>query len=308
MKQGIFDKVCELPDLAAKGRYDRLLGIDDIKERILKESLLMLDPTSLRSWIDAHHRGASALERSFKERVPLFLFAGDVGTGKTELAETMGDAIARSLGIGATFYSLSLSARGTGAVGEMTSLLAAAFAELHSAGTKGRRKNSRPAHVTILLIDEADALAQSREASQMHHEDRAGVNAIIRGVDDLAEEELPVLVVMCTNRLSAIDPAVRRRAAVTLEFQRPNDIQRRSILERAFDGVGFTAKQLEQLVEATGPQSKTSFGVTFSDLVQRFVPQVILACFPEKPVTFAIAHQLAKDFKPTPPFQENQHS
>ena len=31
----------------------------------------------------------------------------------------------------------------------------------------------------ILLVDEADALAQSREAAQMHHEDRAGVNAFL---------------------------------------------------------------------------------------------------------------------------------
>jgi AAA+ superfamily predicted ATPase len=64
----------------------------------------------------------------------------------------------------------------------------------------------------ILLVDEADALAQSREAAQMRHEDRAGVNAFIRGVDRIGNG-LPAAVIMCTNRLSALDPAVRRRAA-----------------------------------------------------------------------------------------------
>ena len=52
-------------------------------------------------------------------------------------------------------------------------------------------------------------MAQSRELGQMHHEDRAGVNALIRGVDYL---------VMCTNRLEALDHAVpiRRRKIESL--------------------------------------------------------------------------------------------
>ena len=65
----------------------------------------------------------------------------------------------------------------------------------------------------------------------MHHEDRAGVNALIRGVDDLATGNLPAIVVMCTNRLEALDPAVRRRAAVTFAFSRPNEAQRAAFLK-----------------------------------------------------------------------------
>jgi AAA+ superfamily predicted ATPase len=158
--------------------------------------------------------------------------------------------------------------------------------------------------VTILLIDEADALAQSREMAQMHHEDRAGVNAIIRGVDDLAAKQLPVLVIMCTNRLSAIDPAVRRRAAVTVEFQRPNDVQRRFVLERVFGEAGFSSTEIDVLVDGTGPTGGRSYGVTFSDLVQRFIPAVVLECFPDNAVTFSTALSIAKEFVPTPPFRE----
>ena len=74
----------------------------------------------------------------------------------------------------------------------------------------------------VLVIDEADALAQSREMAQMHHEDRAGVNALIRGIDELAGRRLPIAVVLCTNRPDAIDPAVRRRAAEIFRFERPD--------------------------------------------------------------------------------------
>ena len=124
-------------------------------------------------------------------------------------------------------YALSLTARGTGAVGEMTSLLSKAFNEVKDAARKSSGRRGKHSSGIILLIDEADALAQSREMGQMHHEDRAGVNALIRGVDDFATGNLPAIVLMCTNRLEALDPAVRRRAAATFTFTRPNELSGR---------------------------------------------------------------------------------
>ena len=105
----------------------------------------------------------------------------------------------------------------------------------------------------ILLVDEADALAQSREAAQMHHEDRAGVNAFVRGVDRLGNGRLPAAVIMCTNRPGALDPAVRRRAADILTFGRPDDEQRRAVLARALGVLRLSSQQIERLVTATGP-------------------------------------------------------
>src|SRR4029450_11418018 len=116
----------------------------------------------------------------------------------------------------------------------------------------------------ILLVDEADAIAQSRENAQMHHEDRAGVNASIRGVDRIANAALPAAVIMCTNRLGALDPAVKRRAADLLLFQRPGDEQPRALLTGALGEVGFTSAQIEQMVAATGPRRDRPYGFTFS--------------------------------------------
>ena len=47
--------------------------------------------------------------------------------GKSELAETIGDAVARQENIDITLFPMSLSTRGQGRVGEMTQLLSAAF-------------------------------------------------------------------------------------------------------------------------------------------------------------------------------------
>jgi SpoVK/Ycf46/Vps4 family AAA+-type ATPase len=67
---------------------------------------------------------------------------------------------------------------------------------------------------------------------------------VIRGVDDLSGGRLPALVVMCTNRLDAIDPALRRRAAATFEFGRPTEEQRAAVLRAALAETSITEQQI----------------------------------------------------------------
>jgi len=303
-KIGIFEEVRELPDPTAARRFASLVGLDDMKERLLKEARLLLDPESLSAWSAKFHRQKIRLTEFFRDRPPLFIFAGDVGTGKTALAETFGDAIARESDIRVMLYALSLNARGTGAVGEMTSLLSAAFTEINQAARRSSHKGGKHSSGIVLLIDEADALAQSRELAQMHHEDRAGVNALIRGVDDLATGNLPAIVVMCTNRLGALDPAVRRRAAATFTFKRPNDQQRHALLQPVLQELGFSAQQIHSVVAATGPKHGCEYGFSYSDLTQRFLPGLLLAAYPSKAVTFDMAKDVIEGHPPTPPFAE----
>ena len=298
----LFDEVLNLPDPDARRRFADLVGLDAAKEQLIKEARLLLHPQLLTDWSKKHHGKELPVLSHFRNRPPLFVFEGDVGTGKTTLAETFGDVVAREEGISVTLYRLSLNARGSGAVGEMTRLLSAAFKEMRKVARNGASGKGALASAVILLIDEADALAQSRELAQMHHEDRAGVNALIRGVDQLANDELPVLVVMCTNRLDALDPAVKRRAAEIFIFDRPNDDQRLAVLRRALDGVGFSDEQIRKLVRLTGPDASPSYGYTYSDLARRLLPAIVLDAFPDRPIEFDRALQLATDTKPTPPF------
>jgi AAA+ superfamily predicted ATPase len=142
---------------------------------------------------------------------------------------------------------------------------------------------------------------------QMHHEDRAGVNALIRGVDDFATGNLPAIVVMCTNRLEALDPAVRRRAAATFIFTRPNDAQRQALLSPVLEELGFTAHQIQTVVTATGATHGRAYGYTYSDLAQRFLPGLLLAAYPSKPITFNLAKEVVEQHPPTPPFKESQN-
>ena len=293
--------VSELPDAKARNRFDALVGIDTEKERIIKEARLLLNPNLITEWSNKHHGKELPLTRTFRDRAPLFIFGGDVGTGKTTLAETFGDRIARDEKIPVRLYQLSLSARGSGAVGEMTRLITEAFREVTSDGQRVKTKG-KPSSAIIMIIDEADALAQSREAAQMHHEDRAGVNALIRGIDSIGIAQLPVIVVMCTNRLDALDPAIRRRASYIIDFPRPNDGHRRMVLEQILSEVEIDAGTIDKLVDMTGPSTDRPFGYTYSDLTQRLLPAIVIDAFPDKPITAELVIAAAERIIPTPPF------
>ncbi len=300
----LFDRRLQFPDMEASRRLLRLVGIDDARSRLTKLLGILVNPAGPKAWVARHHPGANLLLDYVERRPPLVILAGDVGTGKTELAETVGDAVARQEDIAVTLFPLSLATRGSGKVGEMTRLLSAAFDATVEAAARLQRSSGKTAGAVILLVDEADALTQSRESGQMHHEDRAGVNAFIRGVDRLAEKRLPAAVIMCTNRLSAIDPAVQRRAADIFDFRRPNDVQRRAVITAPLKEIGFTANDIDNIVQLTGPQQSGDLGFTFSDLTQRLLPTLVLDVYPDKPITFARTVQLVRGMKPTPAFRD----
>ncbi len=305
--EDLFDPVFTYPDPDAAERLASLVGLEDHKERLGKMLTLLVMPKALREWAHRFHRGARSVVATVLARPPLVILAGDVGCGKTALAESIADTVAREQRIDITLFPMSLSARGKGAVGEMTQLLSAAFDHVCSEASKLVDLDCGPSRgAVVLLIDEADALAQSREAAQMHHEDRAGVNALIRGVDRLANARLPVAVVMCTNRPEALDPAVQRRAADILEFHRPDRNQRESVLEGPLRELGLGDADIESIVEATGSanagEDPERDGFTFSDLTQRLLPAIVLKAFPSRPVEGKAALEIAKAMRPTRAF------
>ena len=301
----LFEKRLNFPDFEPQERLAKLVGLDDQKARLTKILSLLVNPSGLRTWAQQFHPDAEDLLKYVLRRPPLVVLAGDVGSGKTELAETISDAVARQEKIDITLFPLSLSSRGQGRVGEMTQLLSAAFDYTVEAAARLKNADGTARGAVILLVDEADALAQSRESAQMHHEDRAGVNAFIRGIDRLANGQLPAAVIMCTNRIAALDPAVKRRAADILSFERPNEIQRYAVLSKSLQALGFTDDEINHFVDATGAKADKC-GFTFSDLTQRLLPTIVLDAYPSQSVKFQRALEIANQMNPTPPFEEKK--
>lgn len=300
----IFEHILNYPDIDAQERFNRLMGLDDKKNSLSKLLGAMINPLGVKNWINKYYPNANNVLETILRRPPLIVLSGDVGSGKTELAETIGDLVARQEKIEITLLPLSLSTRGQGRVGEMTQLISAAFDYTIEEAKKLKSSSDKNRGGIILLIDEADALAQSRESNQMHHEDKAGVNAFIRGIDRIASSKVPVVVIMCTNRLDAIDPAIRRRSADIIKFERPNEEQRKYVLELNLKPLGFSDQQIDELVEATGPKNKESIGYSFSDITQRLLPAIIFESYPSRSINTSDAINIAKRIIPTPQFKD----
>ena len=250
----LFESTILYPDPDLKQRFDLLVGLDETKEKVKKILSILINPNGVEQWIEKYHKGASHILSFVTRRPPLIVLAGDVGSGKSELAYTIGDAVARQENLDVELFPLSLATRGQGRVGQMTQLISAAFEYTTDRAKKLKTDKSKAKGAVILLVDEADALAQSRESDQMHHEDKAGVNAFIRGIDSLGNGKLPAAVLMCTNRPNSLVPAIRRRASEIIYFQRPSEEARLMVLNAPLAELGFKKAEIQKIVELTGPK------------------------------------------------------
>ena len=274
----IFDSEVIVPDDELAHRATTLLGFGDRYARVHDQLRLLLSADKLGDWSKRYHRRHLPIINLVADQYPLVVFHGDVGTGKTAMAECIANRLlteARSED--ATIFRLSNRVRGSGKVGEMTKLIAEALR--HVTDSVGRTRRA------VLVIDEGDSIAASRSQEHSHHEDKVAVNTLIQGIDDLRRYKGRIVVILCTNRLSVLDPALLRRAAIVDRFERPTDAERRQLLEMDLEGVEITPAQMTELVGLTGPQ-RDQPGWTYSDFRTRFYPAAVAKAFPDCPLRF----------------------
>ena len=108
--QALFERRMSYPHPGARERLARLVGIDRQKEVLTKILGLLVHPWGLKMWGEEHHPGAGMLIDTVLLRPPLVILVGDVGSGKTELAETIGHAVAQQEMIEVVLLPLSLAA------------------------------------------------------------------------------------------------------------------------------------------------------------------------------------------------------
>lgn len=292
----IFDAKTPLPDALLAAREKTLLGFNARYRKIHDQLRLLLNLGELENWSKAQHKKKLLLCDLVAEQYPLVIFHGDVGTGKTAMAECIANRLAKeSRTEDALLFKLSNRVRGSGKVGEMGTLLTQAFHEVVQAAGKGRR--------AFLIIDEGDSLAASRNQEHSHHEDKVAVNTLIQGVDDLRRFGGRIVVFLCTNRLSVLDPALRRRAAIVDEFARPDDSEREALFKMDLEGVGLNDNEIRELVFATGPHNKQP-GWTFSDIRTRLYPAALAQAYPDRALMHKDLLEVANALRPSPVMED----
>ena len=287
----LFELELELPSAPIQAVANRLVGFDARYERIRQDLRLLSDPEAIVAWSKKHHGVVLPVCEVLADRYPLLIFEGDVGTGKTAAAEAACDRLTRDLKQQALFFKLSTRVRGSGTVGQMSTLINDAFATVVAEAGKKR--------LAYLLIDEGDSLGGARDIGHSHHEDKVAVNTIIQKIDDVRKLGGRVVVILCTNRMHALDPAIVRRAACVERFERPNEAGREELFKLDFAGVEMSTRQLRELVRLTGPLDGKP-GFTFSDLRTRLAPAAVAAAFPDRPLTVEDILNSAKTVRPSP--------
>lgn len=297
----LFDRIGDYPNEAARRRYDRLVGIDTLKDRFLKHAVAVVNPVTIEDWSRLQYgRVISLVDWGARDPSSLVILWGDVGTGKSVFSEGATDALARATGEKTRMYSMSLGVRGQGLVGELSSKVEEAFSVIGERASSVWKGAAQRSGITVLLIDEADALGESRETAQMHHEDRVGVNAMIRGIDGIRYRQDRVLVLLCTNRLHALDAALQRRAGLRLEFSRPDERQRRALFEAMLSDIDVSRGQIDRLVEMSGGALDGEVGWTFSDIADRFSHEVLVDAISAGRACPDRVLDIASDFTATP--------
>lgn len=292
----IFDSETPLPSDALAKREKTLLGFEGRYARVHDQLRLLLNVGGLGEWNRKHHGGGLAICDLVAEQYPLVIFHGDVGTGKTAVAECIANKlVAESRNEDSILFKLSNRVRGSGMVGEMGTLIAEAFRKVIQSAGKTRR--------AILIIDEGDSLGASRSQDHSHHEDKVAVNTLIQGVDDLRQYGGRIVVILCTNRLSALDTALRRRAAITEEFKRPTADERRQLFEMDLAGMNLPSAQISELVAITGARaSQPSW--TYSDIRTRLYPAALARAYPDQPLRFEHLKTVASALQASPVMED----
>ena len=290
--ESIFDNITELPSKIISDRTKNLIGFEDKFQRIYSNLKLLLDQEQLAVWSEKFHKGQLPIIEMLKDKYPLIILSGDAGTGKTVSAQSIADRMVRELKKEGFFLKLSTRVRGEGLHGQMGNLVNDAFSELKKQAGKRR--------IAFLLIDEADAIASTRSTLQMHQEEKAAVNTLIQKIDEIRELNGRAILFMSTNRLHFIDEAIIRRAAIVLEFERPNNEERKTLFEKSLEGIKFTEKELDYLSDISGPEKNEGLGFSFSDIRLRILPEAIANSFPDKALTYEILCETIKNIKPSP--------
>ena len=293
MQQDSFDTQQELPSRNLENIATTLIDFEKHYEMLKNHMMLVLMPDLVNDWSKKYHKVIIPLCEVIQQRYPLFLFSGDVGTGKTVTAECAANRLTMDMGKEGFLLKMSTRVRGKGLHGEMSQLIHDAFENLKIQAGKKR--------LSFLLIDEADSIASLRSTEQMHQEEKAAVNTLIQKIDNIRQVGGRAIVLLCTNRASIIDQAIVRRAALHMEFTRPNKEQCLKLLTRDLQGIKLTTEELNELASLTSAGGYYGDnGYTFSDFRLRYLPEVLARAFPNQGLTFDILKETVLTMKPSP--------
>ena len=179
--------------------FDDVVGMEEVKDKLRDVIRQFKQAEKYKAWNIKPIRG--------------ILFYGPSGTGKSYIAEAFANEI------DAVFYPLSTADIMSKYLGESGKAIRAKFEE------------ARKHPLSIIYIDEVDAIAAKRDGSENSKERNATLNELL--VQMASPENDNILMLFATNMLDLLDPAFLRsgRCDFKLEVSLPDYECRKGILE-----------------------------------------------------------------------------
>lgn len=200
---------------------------------------------SVHEWAGTHYPGTwrSAYDGIFRPS-SVMLFAGDPGTGKTEVARRAAGVLAEASQTPVIFVQLNERLRGSGIQGRAGSEMVSLISSL----SRAIANSNLPA---IVFLDEAEAIAGGRggtDGGSGAQENVAVVDGLIVGIDrELTARGSRTALILATNLPSRLDTAVLRRAR-KYDFSRLDRGALRELASNLLGQFGFSEGDLDLAV------------------------------------------------------------
>jgi len=224
-----------LPHEDLDGVWDSIVGVDEVKERLINQALLALRlRRDLSFTVTALHG--------------LILLHGSPGTGKTTLARGLAAEIA-SLVAGGSVRLIEINPHGLMSAehGESQQRVM----ELLCEQVPLRADDGRP---TIVLIDEVESMAVARSEASLKANPadvHRATDAVLTSLDRIAREHPHILTITTSNFTGMLDEAFRSRADLALELPLPDVDGIVAILRRTLGDFATVYPELEHVAQHT---------------------------------------------------------
>ena len=278
--------ITELPDQDFKRIWDNLVGVDELKERIVNYMLICLDQSLLKSWFDKFYESDFSQVCKFFEDGKILLI-GPSGTGKTSLAKACSNELAQRLN--SKVYFVEFGILRSKFVGVTSKNIRNAFSAI---------RNLAEEFPTIVFIDELDSIASPRNYEQMNEDVKAGVNTLIKEMDGIKSKD-GIILISASNFEDFIDVAVRRRFDLEIKTSKPNLEQRIILLKhflKPFLNKGISEKDVVDLV-------KKLKGYTHDDLKRGVKEAIFRSVLKNSMVEKETLLSSLKEIFPTPSYE-----